>query len=482
MFKNALIERYRFSQLRPKYVWLFFTIYVTIVLLIAVINASALKINGIYSSRHLCHNLYYQLLVAEILIVCFWSSYLSGTVIRDEIANKSYDFFRTLPLPPASKAVGILIGRNLVPLLLAALGALLVLILGVAGKVSPRLQCHVMFIVFSTAILFNTVSLLSSLVAPPTRKATGAGGLILIGLLLLPGVAAGLANSIRAGSVDMIEFSFYGVACPAMLLVGWLSIYFSVWAFIGVTRRFTREAVPLFTPTGAGVFLLGTSAIALGFFWHALRATVPAPAFAVVAFCLVSAIPLVILPFASRKTLNMYLERSGQMEEPVACGMSVLRFLPYSNLSAWLILYLQWACFALWALRYQGDLSWPTAVGSVLMMFTFYVFFVLLVELYTFYESHGKMHILLCFVVGLHLFLPMILASTLQAGELVRFSPFGFIAFLSGTLGAGGGLPPGSSSVWGLNVLLCVVPAYLIAKRCRMLVAAREEMRRHARG
>ena len=482
MFKNALIERYRFSQLRPKYVWLFSTIYVTIVVLMVLINASALKINGIYSGRQLCSNLYYQLLVAEILIVCLWSSYLSGTVIRDEIANKSYDFFRTLPLPAASKALGVLVGRNLVPLLLAGLGALLMLILGVVGKVSPRLQFHVVFIVFSTAVLFNTVSLLSSLVAPPTRKSAGAGGLILIGLLLLPGVAAGLANTSRGGSVDRIEFHFYSVACPAMVLVGCVSIYFAVWAFIGVTRKLTREAVPLFAPVGTSLFLLGTTLIVLGFFWHVLRATVPAPPATVVAFCLVSAIPLIILPFASRKTLNMYLERSGQMQEQAGSRISLLRFLPYSNLSAWLVLYLQWACFALWALRYQAELPWPTAVGSVLIMFTFYALFVFLVELYTFYESHGKMHILLFFVVGLHLFLPMILATTLQTGELVRFSPFGFIALLSGSLGTGGGLPQNSSSVWMLNVLLCVVPAYLVVKRCRMFVAAREEMRRHARG
>ena len=117
---NPLIRRYRYVLMRPRQFWIYMSIYLALLLMIFLINYSGYKNQVMYDSFIVLNkSLFFQFLVLQILVLCIWASFNSSSAIREEVTDKTYDFFRMLPIPARSKMAGILVGKNLVALLLA---------------------------------------------------------------------------------------------------------------------------------------------------------------------------------------------------------------------------------------------------------------------------------------------------------------------------------------------------------------------------
>ena len=173
MANNPLIQRYRYSILRPKQFWVYVSIYISIILLIVFINYTGYKYQTFFESiTAFYESLYYQFLTFEVIILFLWSAYNSGSAIKEEILNKSFDFFRMLPLPAYKKALGILIGKNLVVFLFAAINLVLLIYFGLSGKVNINLQGQILLIFLSITILVNTTALLASINPAKKKKSS----------------------------------------------------------------------------------------------------------------------------------------------------------------------------------------------------------------------------------------------------------------------------------------------------------------------
>ena len=184
IFSNPLIQRYRYSVLRPKQLWIYATVYISIILLIIFINYSGYKYQTLSFSGDITvfyRSLYYQFLTFQVMLLFFWSAYNSGSAIKEEILNKSFDFFRMLPLPAHKKALGILVGKNLLVLLFGFINLVFLIYFGLAGEININLQGQILLALISTAILANLASLLTSI--NPAKKGKSSGtGLILLAL------------------------------------------------------------------------------------------------------------------------------------------------------------------------------------------------------------------------------------------------------------------------------------------------------------
>ena len=123
--------------MRPRQFWIYMTIYISTLLMIFLINYSGYKNEVMYSTAaDLFKSLYYQFLVLQIIVLWIWGSFNSGSAIRDEVFDKTYDFFRMLPLSARLKAAGIMVGKNLIVILLGVCNFVLLVVFGIAGNLN----------------------------------------------------------------------------------------------------------------------------------------------------------------------------------------------------------------------------------------------------------------------------------------------------------------------------------------------------------
>ena len=100
MFNNPLIERFRYSLMRPRQFGIYVCIYVTVALLMLLITLGAYRSPDGINIEGMSRSLFGQFLVLQVLVLWIWSSINVASAIRDERKDKSYDFFRLLPLAP----------------------------------------------------------------------------------------------------------------------------------------------------------------------------------------------------------------------------------------------------------------------------------------------------------------------------------------------------------------------------------------------
>lgn len=475
MFNNPLIERYRYSTLRPRQFWVYFTIYISIILLIVFINYSGYKyqtffkdLTGFYKS------LYYQFLTFQVIILFIWSAYNSGSAIKGEILNKSFDFFRMLPLPAHKKAFGILIGKNLVVLLFAAINLLLLIFFGIAGNININLQGQILLILLSITFLANLTSLLSSTNPRKKSKSSGIVFILLVVFFLVPIMinAVGILTSID--ELQNYTVHFFKIKIPILLLISFIALYFTCWLFKGILRRFTYEQEPLFTRKGALLFLLGYIFMVIGLYYTYIPKV---RAELIYSYWFITLIPILLIPLASLRNLDNYIEYSRFIQSrsnPRKRG--AFSILMYSNLP------LAIALFALWAICSIGttffadysDMKLLPNLYNIFILLTCYLFLVLLLELSAVYTPvSNKIGLLLGFIAVLYLVLPLILSAIFGSDIIYLYSPIGFSASLFDTSDTNITI----KTAFGLmNALFCVFPALLIWKRYNYILAQRQTM------
>ena len=461
--------------MRPRQLWVYVTIYVALVGLLVFLNYAAHKQPGmlrvpVYFFQSVC----YQLLIFQVVLLWAVGAYNSGSVIRDEITGKSYDFFRMLPLSAGKKAAGILVGKNLVVLLFGLVNFVLLVIFGRLGQVNASLLQQSFFTLLSVAVLTSSVALLSS-IDPSSRKRKG-GMVTFVLLFLFLGLflMRVLAAAWQLTELEIVQVKFYTLTLPPLVLAGLIALYFSLWSIIGILRKFTREDEPLFSRLGAYLFMLGYEFVLLGLFYSRLGGGGMTASWINYCYWLISLVPVLTVPVWSVRGFDRYLEHSGSIRRRLAENKSMMpRMLLYSNLSVALGLFGVWAACAIWTTVMAG-LELLPQLYLIWILFSFYLFLVLLLELYVVCTPlSNRMGLLLAFIALVYVTLPLILHGILDSDTLYLYSPAGFLFGMFRDLN---GKTAAQAGVWMMNLLLCIVPAMLIWKRYLHILSTRRQM------
>lgn len=476
MFKNPLIQRYRYSLLRPNQFWMYQIIYFCIIGILLLINALIYyhsPNNSLKESPVIFKWMYYQVLTFEILILWIWATHNSNQAIRHEIRRKTYDFFKMMPVSSNRKAAGILIGTNLVALLFAAYNLLLLVILGFLGEVDFRMQAYTFLAILSVALLLNSVSLLSSTRTEQRHAQSSAVSLLLLGLILAPMVIGGVNVLWESRSLNS-SVRFYFLNIPAPLTISFISLYFFLWSFCGIVRRFNFERRPLFTYFSALLFMGGFCILTGGFYWAYLDKTSLAVLYS---FWLVTFIPLLLIPFGVARTYDMYLEGLRSSEWDGSNNKMIRSLFKNSNLFLWLSLFVIWALFSM-GMGIKSGASPAALMSSILMLLSFVLFFSVLFELHKLYEPvYSRIKWLLGLVLLIYILLPLIVSGILNKENLMLHSPLGYIVNLFAQTFKDRSINfyPG---VLLQNIILCVISISLILYKYNQIINVRREMRR----
>jgi hypothetical protein len=403
-----------------------------------------------------------------------WSAYNSGSAIKEEILNKSFDFFRMLPLPAHKKALGILIGKNLLVLLFGAINLVFLTYFGLAGKININLQGQILLMLISITILANLTSLLSSINPAKKSKSSGIVLILLAIFFLVPMMINAVVALSSINELQNYPVYFFKVKIPILLLISFIALYFCCWFFKGILRRFTHEQEPLFTRKGALLFLLGYIFMVIGLYYI----YIPKEGTEVIySYWLITLVPILLILLGSLRKLDNYIEYSRDFQgKPTSGKTSIFPMLMYSNLS------LAIALFAIWAVSSIGitffadyaDMKFLSSLYSIFILLTCYLFLVLLLELYVVYMPvSNKIGLLLGFIVILYLILPLILSGIFESDIIYLYSPAGFIASLFDDSNTNITI---KTTFCLMNVLFCVFPALLVWKRYNFILAQRQKM------
>lgn len=473
MFNNPLIQRYRFSLMRPLQFWLYVTMYVVLVAILFFLNYSAYKYTNSYMTlTDLFRSIYYQLFVFQLLVLAFWGAYNSGTAIRDEIIQKSYDFFRMLPIPSLGKTLGILIGKNLVVLLFAAINCILLVYTGFRGSVNYILQVQILLLVISVALLFNTATLLIS-VNPQKKKKTSPIGFIILAFIFLPYGIGLIATMLNTDDLQIYPAWFYELKVPVLVLISSICLYFTCWTFTGILRKFTKEDQPLFTRNGAILFMLGYLLVLVGLFFHHLS---PLYKEILIAEWVITLIPVLLIPLVAERSFDNYLEHCGLLQaRSTGRKPGLATLLPYSNILLALILFAIWAAGAAWT-SFVSKVDIYQSLRFILVLFSYYLFFALLFELYVVCRPlSGKVGLFMVFVAIIYCILPLILSAVMDSEIIYLYSPLGCL-FDMGTSTPKSDQTSIQASILLINALLCITPIVIILKRYKHIITTRENM------
>lgn len=469
MSGNPIIRRYRFSQLRAQQISIFGSVYAAIVLLILFVNISVYRYGDGYESlTDLYKGLFIQFTIMELLLLWLVIPASTSNVVAREINDKSFDFFRMLPLSAAQKAWGILIGRNIFSLIIAAvnLGVCLILSVLVGFKTELIIQMVVLLLAVSAAVCM--FGLLMSVMSYKKARVTSIPVLIAVGFFLFGPVMGMLVGIVEKGGLDDVKIGFFSLRMPALYLISLLEAMTCIWAYVGTLRRFTFEYESLFSRMGARLFVIYFIAMIYGLFFEYLYCSTPERYMA--AFWCMSLLPVVIVPPCAVFSYDKYLEITRKSR-----GTDGLwgRLIAGSNVVLGISLYAIWLAAALFV-GLSSSVSIERLLWFAAMTLSAYIVILALLELYvTWKPKNDKVGYLVGFVTIVYMSLPLVLAGLLDSNTLHLFSPLGAITILE----------PSERVMWPLLVLPMManmvwlgILGVLIGKRYSDLVAMRAGM------
>lgn len=465
MFNNPLIERFRYSLMRPRQFWIYVGIYATVASLMLLITFSAYMKKGGLDLEGFSVSLFAQFTTFQILILWVWASVNSGSAIRDEIRDKSYDFFKLLPLPPWKKAVGILLGKNLVAHLLGIITFAFIIPFALASSIPIGSVLELIFLIVSVSFFFNLTALLTTTQQRQTTRHRTSSGLVIVFFCFF---AIGPFMSVVSALLDTdgierFTIPFFLWDTRGLLLLGSFAVYFSLWIFKGICRQFRFESAPLFTVGGVIGFACALLVLLLGLF---------APHFdssnareVCISLWAVSLFLSALMAIGAFRQFNTYIEDTARgQEQPGGFWQFTLK---RSNLRVALILI--GLCLLVGIpCGIACDISLSLIVIWIITLSEFALFFTLLVEVYlTCRPISPKIHILLLFIAALHIVLPFILAGVFSSEDLIACSPLGYLGVLLGSRA--------DDNIFllvvpVLNLLLCVMALVPIRRRYMSLI------------
>jgi hypothetical protein len=476
MFSNPLIRRYRYSLMRPAQFWVYVGIYISVIAMMLLINYSTYSLQDVFENiTELYDSMYIQFLVIESFLLILWGAFNCGSAISTERTERTYDFFKILPLSAYKKMLGILIGRNLVVLLLAAINLAFLVFFAIKGTTGTKLLLETLFALVSACCLSNTVGLLSSLCSRGKSKGGRVGAVILLLAFGVPLLINGILAISDVNNLEKKYALFYGLKVPVLILTGLIMLYFTGWAVIGIIRKFNKDEQPLVTRSGSLLFITGYEAILIGLLTpYLLNHTKEM----ISAYWWLSVVPLVCLPFGAAFDIQNYQEFTASARSKIPSpGRFRFNFLIMSNLTHGIAVFVLWAitsyifylCPPLFRLHPPYSVTQLSAV--ILTFACFYIFLLLLMEFAVTYQTaHGKVPLLAGFIGVVYFILPVIIAGIFDNDTIITFSPGGFFMAVSSSDFSE---PLLFGKICLYNLLLSVVPAILVARKYALLSAAK---------
>ena len=352
---------------------------------------------------------------------------------------------------------------------------LLLIIFGTLGQVDVSLLRQSCLALILIAVLISSVALLSSIKSAGRKKNTSTVTIILLIFFLGPFLIQALVvmcfGAYQIDKLDKVTGKFYTIELPILTLVSLVALYFSCWSIIGILRKFTREDEPLFSRAGAYLFMVGYEFVLFGLFYEHLAGGAWTTSYS---YWVISLLPVLAIPFGSLRSFERYLEHSGLLIRRFAANTNMVsRLFLYSNLSLDLGLFAIWAVVSVVTTLIAGPDLLPN-LYLVLVLFSFYLFLILLLELYVVYlPVSNKIGLLLVFIAAVYMILPMILSGILENEPLFLLSPVGF---LCGMFQKPQDQIAVHHSIWVINLILCIAPILLVWKRYLHILSARRKM------
>ncbi len=425
MFSNPIIQRYRFSQFRPQQLWTFGTLYSCSLLLIFFINTSIYSVGEVFdSTQDLYKSLFIQFSILQAILLWLLMPINCSNVVPREIADKSFDFFRLLPLSAGKKAIGILVGRNLFNILIAAINLAIWLVLGMMGDISTKLLLQWLLLFIAGTLLLNSASLLFSVLSYKNRKSTSIPILVVAALFAFGPICGTIVGAVENGEVISFSADFFNIQVPILYLVSAYVLIGAGWAFSGILRRFTLEYEPLFSRKGALGFMVCYLFLVYALY-HKFLFTIEnqGAEFLFYSFYFVTSIPLLVICLLSIRTFDKYIEITRLSSKK---GSVLWEIFLNSNLCLGILLFLLWGMTAGMVSAVTGSL--PDYFKLTLLFLTAWLILLSLLEIYSIYlPNNEKIGYLLVFIAGLYLILPMVLSGLFENDYLAMFSPLGII-------------------------------------------------------
>ncbi len=466
MQANPIIRRYRFSQFRLQQVGVFGAVYAGLVLLILFINSSIYLYGHAYPTQaHLYKGLFVQFAVLEVFLLWLLCPGNCSTVVSREIVDKSFDFFRMLPLRASQKAAGILIGRNLFYLSIGVINLGLCLGFGFAAGLSKALILQLLAALLALAVMLNVLALMFSVLSFKKTKTNSFVVLLVIGFFAFGPLMGIIYEVVYESTLEETNAYFYTFAIPVVYLVAVYALFFAVWAYVGVLRRFKCEYEALFSRLGAGLFMLTFMAMLGGLFYVYLLEN---GSDAIRGFWVLGLLPVAVVPLFAIRDFGQYLEISRAAHRLRGLGG---RLMMNSNIVGGVVLFAIWLVFG-GAACFAAEADREKFMWLAILTFSFLLVLLALLETYALWRPiNEKIGYLLGFFAVLYGILPLILGSIFENEVIYLFSPFGILSVFDEFYDTTTLLMP-----IVFNLICLVLPGLLIAKRYRDLIEIRSDM------
>jgi hypothetical protein len=434
--RNALLGRYAFSQLRPMACAISAGIYLTVAALVFILGHTAFAKPHWFDAAGFWRSMFVSFSVIQVFMLWVVGAYHAGSAVQQEIAEKSMDFFRLLPLSPAQKIVGVLVGRNVVTLALGLLNSLILAACGAAYGVRGTMLAEFVGFLWAVAAAAMLLAFLGATFESRGRLSNGPMLLLVFSVFFLPyliGMGSHWSRSLARGTfVD-----FFGARLHLLAFLALLALYACVWLVVGLRRRFVNERAALFTPAGAIRFLFGFLLIGFGLTWKFFS---EARMESVVVFWVSSG--LAALAVAAGAFRNWDELHECARRTAIRPGLNVANM---ANPAVGTALLFLWGAFALVADLVAGM---PIALEAVPVLMTFGLVLLFLMEFgVTHAPLTGRIRVLAGFLAGLYCVLPLILSGVMSKGFFLVFSPLGYLTQI-GAQGESILAPLPANAVW----------------------------------
>ncbi|MDP6630654.1 MAG: hypothetical protein QGH42_06325 [Kiritimatiellia bacterium] len=460
MFNNPLIERFRYSLMRPRQFGIYVGIYATIAVLMLLITLAAYSESAGVDLDGMCQSLFAQFTTLQILVLWIWTSINVASAIRDERRDKSYDFFKLLPLPPWKKTVGIVIGKNLVAYLLGAITFFLIVVSALFARVPVGVLVELIFLILSISIAMNLLALLASVAqrVSENQRTTSPIVVVFLGFMLIGPFISIVASLMDTDGLADFTIPFMAWETRGLVLISAIALYLSVWVFKGICRQFRVEEAPMFTARGAAGFMLGGLLILLGLCSPHFRDNHAEEV--CITFWGLSLGLSILTGAGSFLPFNSTIE---ELAAQPAQRPGLLRFtLMQSNLRVVFVL-LALALVTGLPCGLVCGISLAHAVVWLITLTLFALFYVLLFELVQVYRPVSpKIHILIAFIGLLYAILPLILAGVFDSSDFAICSPLGYFGVLYDSTERSSNM---MNWTWALNLILCTLAYSAISRR-----------------
>ena len=476
---NPIFLRYARTQFRSRNLWSSLAIYGAAVLVIALVSLAPCEFTSSYSIHEAARRAFRLLLVLECFILLLWAPYRSGATLRNEIAARSYDFFRMLPLSARDKTLGIVVGRNLLPILLALVTILPLTFAAHVAGLSLVFLAELLAAVVALSALFCLAMLMVSTGLSERRLGIGSIDVLLVaplmamlwmlgvGFMAVAQIAMHLPNAMQHARHNL---PFFTIPMPDLLLTALLALVATAWAYCGALRRFTKEREPLYS-TGGLIGLMATWLVCvLGFYWPNIQVGTLHPLG--IMWC-VASLPLFMLPIGAMRDRDDYIEETRRTKT------SLLRLIVRSNPAILLPTLMLWLAFIAATSCAAPELH-RVLVYTAVNVASSWLFLVFLLEIHVLYGgTNDRLSALIGVAALLFLVLPpaiaMLLKDTALASLVSCFSILGFWLHYSDDVLSTG------NCVWPTvyyNLFLCGLALLPILRRYRQILSWRAEMSR----